>query len=165
MRYRLSHLGEIFDLDIHKEKDEFVVTVNGKEYRVKDITVHSNHAFMKIQDKKYTIFVARDGDKRYVSHDGEYYSVEIARPAKSGLGAAEQKTNSVASSMPGLLVKMPVTAGEEVSVGQTLAIVEAMKMQNELYAPCNGVVKKINFKEGQQVDAFQPIVELEPTDE
>ena len=165
MRYRLSYLDEVFELDIHKEKDEFVVTVNDKEYRVKDITVHSNHAFMKIQDKKYTIFVAQDGDRRYVSHDGEYYIVDIARPDKSGLGAAEQKTNSVASSMPGLLVKMPVTVGEEVSAGQTLAIVEAMKMQNELHAPCNGVVKKVNFKEGEQVDAFQPIVELEPKDE
>jgi biotin carboxyl carrier protein len=165
MRYRLSYLDEIFELDVHKEKDEFVVTVNDKEYRVKDITVYSNHAFMKIQDKKYTIFVAQDGDRRYVSHDGEYYIVDIARSAKSGLGAAEQKTNSVASSMPGLLVKMPVTVGEDVSAGQTLAIVEAMKMQTELHAPCSGVVKKVNFKEGEQVDAFQPIVELEPKDE
>ncbi len=38
---------------------------------------------------------------------------------------------------------------------------EAMKMQNELLAPRDGIVKRINFKEGEQVDALQPIVELE----
>jgi len=165
MRYRLSHLDEIFDVDIHGEKEEFIVTVNDKEYRVKDFTAQCNHAFMKIQDKRYMMFVAKDGDKRYVSYDGEYYIIEIVRPAKSGVRAAEQTVNNVASSMPGLLVKMPVTVGEKVSAGQTLAVVEAMKMQNELHAFCDGVVKKINFKEGDQVDAFQPIVELEPIDE
>ena len=63
--------------------------------------------------------------------------------------------------MPGLLVKLPVAAGDKVEAGTTLAIVEAMKMQNELRAPSDGVVKKVNFKEGDQVDAFVEIVELE----
>ena len=165
MRYRLSHLDEVFDVDVQKEKDGFIVTVNDTEYRVTYFTAQGNHAVMKIQEKNYTMFFAQDGDKRYVSYDGEYYTIDIARPAKSGIRASEQETNSVVSSMPGLLVKMPVTVGEKVSAGQTLAIVEAMKMQNELQAPCDGVVKKVNFKEGEQVDAFQPIVELEPKDE
>ena len=63
--------------------------------------------------------------------------------------------------MPGTLVKVPVSIGDEIEIGQTLAIVEAMKMQNELKASIKGKVKKINFKEGEQVDAFKPIVEVE----
>jgi pyruvate carboxylase subunit B len=63
--------------------------------------------------------------------------------------------------MPGLIVKIPIAVGDSIKSGATLAIVEAMKMQNELRAPRDGIVKKINFKEGDQVDALQPIVELE----
>jgi propionyl-CoA carboxylase alpha chain len=63
--------------------------------------------------------------------------------------------------MPGLVVKIPVAVGDTVDEGTTLAIIEAMKMQNELRASRKGTVKKINFSEGEQVDAFQPIVELE----
>ncbi|MCK4695088.1 MAG: biotin/lipoyl-binding protein, partial [Candidatus Cloacimonetes bacterium] len=67
----------------------------------------------------------------------------------------------VFSPMPGLLVEIPVSVGDEVKSGTTLAIVEAMKMQNELPSPRDGIVKKINGKEGEQVDALQVIVELE----
>jgi biotin carboxyl carrier protein len=63
--------------------------------------------------------------------------------------------------MPGLVVKIPVEVGQEVEEGTVLAIVEAMKMENELRAPRNGRVKSIFFSEGQQVDALKPIVELE----
>lgn len=63
--------------------------------------------------------------------------------------------------MPGLIVKVPVAIGDKVTTGTILAIVEAMKMQNELLALCDGIVKKINFKKGEQVDAKQVIVELE----
>ena len=59
------------------------------------------------------------------------------------------------------LAQLQVVAGDKVEAGATLAIVEAMKMQNELRAPSDGVVKKVNFKEGDQVDAFIAIVELE----
>ena len=55
----------------------------------------------------------------------------------------------------------PVSVGDEVKSGDTLAIVEAMKMQNELPSPRDGTIKKINGEEGEQVDALQVIVELE----
>jgi biotin carboxyl carrier protein len=55
-----------------------------------------------------------------------------------------------------------VKIGGKIKSGDTVAIVEAMKMQNELRSPVDGIVKKVNFKEGEQVDAFEPIVELEP---
>ena len=76
-------------------------------------------------------------------------------------GSSTQRGDSVCSPMPGLLVKVPVTIGDKVKAGATLAIVEAMKMENELRAPREGIVKSINYKEGEQVDALKAIVELE----
>jgi pyruvate carboxylase subunit B len=54
-----------------------------------------------------------------------------------------------------------VAVGDDVKEGTTLAIVEAMKMQNELRAPRDGIVKRINYEEGDQVEALKPLVELE----
>ena len=76
-------------------------------------------------------------------------------------GADVQQSDSVSSPMPGLLVKITVKIGEEVVQGTTLAIVEAMKMQNELRAPRDGIIKRINNHEGDQVEALKTIVELE----
>jgi biotin carboxyl carrier protein len=162
MEIRLSYLNKIYAISMEQEKDGYFVLIDKKKYRVKDISFQDYKISFRISDRKYTMHSTADASRSYLSYDGEYYFIEQVSATGPGVvGAADQKANSVSSPMPGLLVKVPVTVGESVKDGQTLAIVEAMKMQNELRAARDGVVKKVNFKEGEQVDAFQPIVELE----
>ena len=63
--------------------------------------------------------------------------------------------------MPGLLVSLNVSIGEKVEEGQALCIVEAMKMENVLYAEQSGVIKKINFVEGDILSLDDKIIEFE----
>jgi biotin carboxyl carrier protein len=63
--------------------------------------------------------------------------------------------------MPGMVVKLNVAEGDLVQKNQSLAIVEAMKMENELKSPIQGRVKKINGAPGDLVDAGTPLIELE----
>ena len=65
------------------------------------------------------------------------------------------------SPMPGLLVRLKVTEGDEVQSGDELAIVEAMKMENSLRAEQSGCVAKILANEGDSLDVDQPILEYE----
>ena len=65
------------------------------------------------------------------------------------------------SPMPGLLVSVEVTAGQEVKAGENLAIVEAMKMENVLKAERDGVVKVIPEKAGASLAVYQVIMEFE----
>ena len=65
------------------------------------------------------------------------------------------------SPMPGLLVSVEVTAGQEVKAGENLAIVEAMKMENVLKAERDGVVKVIPEKAGASLAVDQVIMEFE----
>jgi biotin carboxyl carrier protein len=81
-------------------------------------------------------------------------SAAAARPAHAGPLA-------VRSPMPGKVVKVLVTVGEEVKSGAPVAVVEAMKMENELRAPRDGKVRDISAKEGQAVEAGQALVTLE----
>ncbi|HCS49215.1 MAG TPA: hypothetical protein DIW61_13560 [Candidatus Aminicenantes bacterium] len=64
--------------------------------------------------------------------------------------------------MPGKVVKVNVAEGEAVRKNQTLAIVEAMKMENEIKSPLEGFVKKIYVSAGDLVDSEKPLLELEP---
>ncbi len=162
MKYHLLYLKERYDVDVRSGEDELVVTIGEKNYTVNDFVMQENSASFRMRDKTYRIFFARDNAKIYVSLGGEYFTLELSSRAKYGSERVDQQgSNVIASSMPGLLVKLLVKVGEKVKAGDTLAIVEAMKMQSELRSHIDGEVKKINFKEGEQVDAFVPIVEIE----
>ena len=63
--------------------------------------------------------------------------------------------------MPGMLIKVDVFEGEEVQEGQTLCVVEAMKMENVLRADKKGVIKKINIEAGQSLAVDEVIIEFE----
>jgi len=63
--------------------------------------------------------------------------------------------------MPGMLVSMNVTVGDDVEQGQSLCVVEAMKMENVLRAEKKGKIKKINAKQGNSLSVDEVIVEFE----
>jgi biotin carboxyl carrier protein len=163
MEIRLSHLDDIFSVSVLKEKGEHTISIDKTEYAVKDFSLNGCQLSFSIGERKFNMYIVQDINRSYVSYNGEYYTIERVRASKPGArGTSGQHSGNVSSPMPGLLVKLSVSIGDEVSNGQILAIVEAMKMQNELRAPRDGIVEKVNFKEGAQIDAFQPIVELKP---
>jgi biotin carboxyl carrier protein len=86
-----------------------------------------------------------------------------ARLKLAGVAARIEKTgpSTVQSPMPGKVVKLLVAAGDEVKSGQGVAVVEAMKMENELRAPRDAKVKSVAVKEGQAVEAGQTLITLE----
>ena len=162
MDFKFLHLNKIYTVTIEKSGEGFKAIINGSHYEIKDYSTQLNSLSFVFDEKFYTVYYAQDRGKMYLAFDGDYFFFERAEGvALRTKESAQQKGNSVNSPMPGLIVKISVAVGDYVKEGTTLAIVEAMKMQNELRAPRDGVVKKINFDEGDQVDALQVIVELE----
>ena len=74
---------------------------------------------------------------------------------------ANAGTRTVTSAMPGRVVKVLVSAGERVAARQGLVVVEAMKMENELRAPADAIVREVRAVEGTSVDAGAILVVLE----
>jgi propionyl-CoA carboxylase alpha chain len=62
--------------------------------------------------------------------------------------------------MPGLVVSLAVSEGQEVKTGETLAVIEAMKMENVLRAERDGVIKKIRVKQGDSVAVDAVVMEF-----
>jgi biotin carboxyl carrier protein len=89
------------------------------------------------------------GHRSYVRVESERQRAAAA--AKKGGGAANEKI--VKSPMPGRVIRMLVAAKDEVAQGQTLCVIEAMKMENEVKAKAAGIVAEVHVKEGATVEA------------
>jgi len=82
-----------------------------------------------------------------------------AAPKKEAVAAGAGE-HSIDAPMPGKIVKLVASEGQAVKAGETLLILEAMKMQNEIAADADGVVKKFNVDAGQSVKAHESLVIL-----
>ena len=76
-------------------------------------------------------------------------------------GLSQGAEGSLISQMPGKVVKIMVEVNKEIKVGQTLLVVEAMKMENEIKASADGVVKEIYVSAGQAIDSGIPLIDIE----
>jgi oxaloacetate decarboxylase alpha subunit/pyruvate carboxylase subunit B len=74
-----------------------------------------------------------------------------ARPAESAPAAAAVEGTPINAPMPGMIVRFDKNVGDVVSKGETVVILEAMKMENALAAPVDGTIKAINFKSSDSV--------------
>lgn len=92
---------------------------------------------------------------------GREYAVEVRDPRQwrknRGTALEAEGAQQVIAPMPGKVVRVLVKAGDTVSAGQGLAVVEAMKMQNEVRAPKSGRVERVSAAEGQTVGAGEVI--------
>lgn len=123
-----------------------------------------------LDNKSYEVHVQeteRHGYRVMVSSQGyEGYEVRVMderayRASQvSGAMAGGVSDSAIKAPIPGLVVKVLVTEGDEIKAGQTLVILEAMKMENELRAPRPGVVATIKAKPGNSVNQGDVLVTL-----
>ena len=115
-----------------------------------------------IDGERVTAEVERDGDDLRITLDGETHTVKIERGAMTSKNirnrrgrpmGQDQSSGSISSTIPGKVVSIDVEVGDIVESGQTILILEAMKMQNEISSPVSGVVTDIYVKEVESVES------------
>jgi len=99
-----------------------------------------------------------DGDTRWVFLDGEVYELEVQR---QGRRKPSSHHSSLSAPMPGTVIRINVVAGAAVKRGETLLVLEAMKMELPVRAPADGIVKTVSCREGELVQPGAALVELE----
>jgi propionyl-CoA carboxylase alpha chain len=120
----------------------------------------------ELDGEPFTAEVSRVADGFIIRHRAAKARVRVLTPHTAELYArlpekvAADTSKLIASPMPGLVVAIPVTVGQEVKAGETVAIIEAMKMQNILKAERDGVVKAVSAAAGDPVAADDVLVEF-----
>jgi propionyl-CoA carboxylase alpha chain len=101
-----------------------------------------------------------------VQHNGTRIDALVVSPRMAELHAlmpfkaAPDLSRFILSPMPGLLVQVAVVPGQKVQAGERVAVIEAMKMENVLFAAADGVVSKVMAAQGESLTVDQPIVEF-----
>jgi len=108
----------------------------------------------------------RDGGITWLGADGQAWPLtETERLAAARRGVSGAASGAVTSPMPGTVLLVRVTPGEQVSAGQGLVVVEAMKMEHAVVAPFDGVVAEVPAQPGQQVRLGQQLAVISPLPE
>ncbi len=156
---------KIFKLSLEKKGDLCEVR-DGEVALQADIRqVSENEVQVLIGTQSYSVYLAGNAERTFVSLNGRQFVLHRPADETAGFEGAEERAHEgalrVKAPMPGKIIKIAVTEGEEVRKNQTLAIVEAMKMENELKAAMEAVVKKIHARAGDRVDSEKVLIELE----
>ncbi|GJL65009.1 MAG: hypothetical protein NPIRA04_36630 [Nitrospirales bacterium] len=155
--------GPFVATDLHLAPVEFKVTVHGESYHIRvsgaGRTVDGiKPYYIKVDDKLEEVYleplqeVLAGGPEAAVS-DGETKSTD-GRPKPT-------KPGDVTTPMPGRVVKVFVNQGDTVEAGDSLLVVEAMKMENRVQSPIAGTVSAIFVQEGDEVNPDETLIQLE----
>jgi 3-methylcrotonyl-CoA carboxylase alpha subunit len=108
----------------------------------------------------YTVFVAGAAGSRWAYHEGHVYREELLNPPPGGRARRADTALPLTAPMPATVLKILALPGASVSRGETLIILEAMKMELPLRAPDDGVVEAVHCREGELVQPETVLIEL-----
>ncbi|HDD52862.1 MAG TPA: biotin/lipoyl-binding protein [Thermosulfidibacter takaii] len=168
----IGELGKEFRVEVVPlDGGLYKVVVDGEKELVVDVRRHGCCVYSVLREgESYEVDVDEQPAGGYgVLVKGEHFHIhlmdEMKKKLLSILGeAVGAGTGEVTTAMPGKVVKVLVSEGDQVKKDQPLVILEAMKMENAIKAPYDGVVKTIKVEEGETVEANAVLVVLEPAD-
>lgn len=159
---KLAQGDDLHELSILEKQHEYEVTVDDASYRVSACLNHDALDVI-INGHRLTVHCFQDGDNLTIFHEGEQFQ---CRQHRDTFTESEQSGDaSLAAPMNGAMVAVLVDKGQEVKAGDTLVIMEAMKMEHSISAPYDGVVAEVFFAEGDLVNEGAELVALEAKDE
>ncbi len=159
--------------DFQAQSGSSVVETAGKRYEICSSNWHLGGSRIRgtSNGKPFSAQVERGVGKNplaiRISHDGAKLDAIVLSPRTAELHrlmpfkAPPDMSRFVLSPMPGLLVDVAVQVGQKVQAGERVAVIEAMKMENVLFAVADGVVGKVLANKGESLSVDQPIVEFQ----
>jgi acetyl/propionyl-CoA carboxylase alpha subunit len=144
------------------------LTIGGIEHEVWLARAGAGHA-LHVADKVIAAAipddatVAVDGDQVHIHLDGGTYTVQytdpVARHARHGAGASD---DLIEAPMPGVVIAVHAAEGQTVARGDTLVVIESMKLETAIKAPRDGVIATVHVTVGKTFDRAAPLVALAP---
>ncbi|HXA85985.1 MAG TPA: biotin/lipoyl-containing protein [Candidatus Dormibacteraeota bacterium] len=165
MIYEVTLAEKTYRVELTRAGEQWKCRLDGRELPVDIVLGQKGVLSFLLGGKSYEVQQEIVGAETNIVVGHERFSASVRDPrsfqSRSRASTAEQGVMKIKAPMPGKVVRVLAGVGTQVELGQSVIVIEAMKMQNELKAPKNGVVKKINVAEGAAVDAGQALAEVE----
>ena len=142
-------------------KKEYKYTINGNEYEVAIGEIVENEAVVTVNGEEYNVAWEPEAEpeKKVVVRKPAAESAESSSDA--GETTAVNTNNAIKAPLPGVITSVNVNVGDEVKAGDTLLVLEAMKMANNLTAETNGKVPAVCVKIGESVMEDDALIVIE----
>jgi pyruvate carboxylase subunit B len=165
MKFQATISDDPIEVEISEKNNTFRSGKLDGEY---EFISQNGRKLLRIGTKLYKIDnVSYDGSEIEFSINGNWFTVSVKDEQELLLDRLGFKTGkaiaegSLKSPMPGKILDILVAEGDEVTKGQPVVILEAMKMENELKAAIDGTVASISVEVGQSLEKNSPILEIE----
>lgn len=158
---------ETFQLDIRVDGDRVYARIEDREYDLESSEVEPGMYLLKNNGRVYQVSVSgpTPNGAYGVSVKNRDFEVGITDPKRlRGSGSDHSHSGGhaeIRTAMPGKVVRIIADVGQAVEKGSGVIVVEAMKMQNEMKSPIDGVIKEIRVSEGSTVNAGEVLVVIE----
>ncbi|MGZ4859127.1 MAG: biotin/lipoyl-containing protein [Candidatus Angelobacter sp.] len=165
MIYEVIIAEKIYRVELTPAGEQWKCRLDGREMPADVVYGQNGVLSLLLGGKSYEVKQETVGAETNVVVGHERFSASVRDPrsfrSRSRASATEHGVMKIKAPMPGKVVRVLAGVGTQVELGQSVIVIEAMKMQNELKAPKSGMVKKINVAEGAAVDAGQVLAEVE----
>ncbi len=164
-----------YEIEVQETALKWQVTLTNKQLDQKEVHQLAKKDFQSLGEfisfifnhRSYLIDIVTHGDDYTVFTRGSLKTIKLSTEEKLFF---KEITNSLVlttnmdinSSLPGKVTEVAIQLGSSVKPGDLLLVVEAMKMENEIWAPHAGIVKKIYVKKGQSVTTGMPLLSIQP---
>ena len=157
------HIGDrVAEVElVSKEDNKVVLTIDGKPFEADVVMAENGTCNILMDGRSANAQLIRKENTHYSSFNVEIVDsqAKYLRMRKKG---EDEQNDRITSPMPGKVVKIPVTAGQEVKAGDTAIVIEAMKMQSNYKVTSDCRIKEILVQEGDNITGDQTLITLEP---
>lgn len=143
-------------------KKEYKYTINGNQYEVIIGDIAENTATVTVNGEEYTVEMEPEPEEEKKVVVRKPVAAESADNSENSENSANINTNNaIKAPLPGVITEICVNVGDEVNAGDTVVVLEAMKMANNIEAEKAGKITAICVKPGQTVMEDDPLVVME----
>jgi biotin carboxyl carrier protein len=164
MLYDITIDGKNYRLELNRADGRWACRLDGREVEVDAVLARPDVLSLRIGNMAYEVKSERVANELHLWVGSTPFAVEVRDP-RSLRGRTrtgdDHGPKKITAPMPGKVVRLLVREGDEVETGAGVAVVEAMKMQNEIKSPKKGTVQKILVSEGAAVNAGDVLAVVE----
>jgi biotin carboxyl carrier protein len=164
MIYDVTIDGKNYRLDLNRADGRWTCHLEGREVEVDAVLARPDVLSLRIGNTAYEVKSERLASDLHLWVGSTRFAAEVRDPrslrgrSRAGDHLGPKK---IVAPMPGKVVRLLVRAGDEVDLGSGVAVVEAMKMQNEIKSPKKGTVQQVVVTEGAAVNAGDVLAVVE----
>jgi acetyl/propionyl-CoA carboxylase alpha subunit len=156
MTYDITIDGKNHRLDLNRQEGSWTCRLDGREVEVDAVLARPDVLSLRIGNQAYEVKCERVGGDLHLWVGSVRFAAEVRDPRslRGRVRAVDDHgPKKLTAPMPGKIVRVLVSQGDEVETGAGVLVVEAMKMQNEIKSPKKGTIQKILVSEGAAVNA------------